>query len=368
MTSSIDRPIFEKKLTFLSIFLLISLLGILLISIAAYHASRELEVIYDMDNMSHTISTLIGENKISQIIRSGKQSEQNREQIFSNTSYRFFIFSNKKLNPLHHESLENNDFLKSTELESTRVNKHGGYYELDGEIFTWVKFKDTDSQNYLLVVHKYKHEDIRNLLHVYKNRMAVPIIFYLVLMVWLSLIFSNLLHKLRIQKDQMKHMALHDALTGLANRNLLDDRLRKLIQLSHRDKKQFAYSLIDIDGFKAINDKYGHVYGDELLRQVAKRLEDLLRESDTAARLGGDEFVVMLSGINEHTWHAAFERMLVLLTEPYTLYETTITIKISIGVSIYSDNGDDANTLMHNADQAMYTIKAEGGGIHVFEK
>lgn len=368
MTSSVDRTIFEKKLTFLSIFLLVSLFGILLISVSAYHASRELEVIHDMDNMSHTISTLIGEKNIRQIIRSGKQAEQSREQIFVNTAYRFFIFSNNQLQPLHHDLKGDNYFLNSIDLESTRVNEHGGYYKVEGNFYTWVKFENSDSQNYLLVVHKFTHQGVSNLLHVYKKRMLVPIIFYLLLMVWLSLIFSNLLHKLRTQKDQMKHMALHDALTGLANRNLLDDRLRKLIQVSHRDKKQFAYSLIDIDGFKGINDKYGHVYGDELLCQVAKRLEGLLRESDTAARLGGDEFVVMLSGINEHTWHAAFERMLVLLTEPYTLFEITITIKISIGVSIYSEHGDDADTLMRNADQAMYTIKAEGGGIHVYEK
>jgi diguanylate cyclase (GGDEF)-like protein len=122
-----------------------------------------------------------------------------------------------------------------------------------------------------------------------------------------------------------------------------------------------------MDEFKAINDNNGHRYGDELLRQVARRLESVLRDSDTAARLGGDEFTLILDDIDEHAWHAAFMRVQTALVEPYTLFDKTITMSISIGVAIYPVHGKDAETLLHNADEAMYTAKAEGGGMRIVE-
>ena len=186
-------------------------------------------------------------------------------------------------------------------------------------------------------------------------------------MVWVTFIFNHLIHTLKSHQEEMKHMALHDALTGLPNRNLMDDRLLKLIQSSHRDKKKFAFSLIDLDGFKAINDELGHAYGDEILKQTGKRLESVLREYDTAARLGGDEFIVLLNDIDEHAWHTAFSRILTALNEPYTLYDMKVSVGVSIGVSIYSVHGDDAETLLRNADHAMYSAKAEGGGVRMFE-
>ena len=365
MTRFVDSTIFDKKPMFLGIFLFISFLGVLLISISAYHASRELEVIHEVDNMSNIIHNFLGSKNIEQILADKSHQVKTKNLIFSNPQYRFYLFSNNRFQPLTNGTKEDMQFLSSVDLESSRINEHGGYHDANGDIRTWVKFTSIKSSNYLLVLHNFKKSDVNNMLHAYKKRMIVPVFFYFLLMVWASLIFNHLLHKLRHQKDQMKHMALHDALTGLANRNLLADRLNKLIQINHRDKSQFACSLIDIDEFKAINDKYGHVYGDELLRQVAKRLEGILRESDTAARLGGDEFVVLLTGIDEKSWHAAFERMLTLLVEPYILFETKIVINTSIGVSIYPSHGDDAIALLHNADQAMYSIKKQGGGISV---
>jgi len=187
------------------------------------------------------------------------------------------------------------------------------------------------------------------------------------LMVWVSLIFNHLMKKLKKQQAQLKRMALHDALTGLPNRSLMDDRLGSLIKVSKRENKKFALALFDIDAFKTINDNYGHAYGDELLRQVAKRLEGVLRESDTAARIGGDEFTIILNDIDETNWHDVFERILTTLVGPYTLLNTIVRVNVSMGVTIYSVHGKDVKSLLHQADKAMYKVKAAGGGMCIAE-
>lgn len=365
--NSKDSTIFDKKPKFLGIFLIVCLIGVVLISLASFHAARELEVIHEVNNMNRIIHSLLGSKKIEQILRDGYHPEQDKTNVFVESTYRFYIFSNNHFKTLPNGSKDDIRVLNTINLESTRINEHGGFYETNGNIFTWVKFQKKNNNNDLIVIHKFTSVGTIKLMQVYKKRMIIPIFFYFLLMTWTSLIFNHLLQKLQLQKDQMKHMALHDSLTGLPNRNLMDDRLLKLIQINQRDKKQFACSLIDIDGFKGINDNYGHAFGDELLRQVAKRLKGILRESDTAARLGGDEFVVLLSDINEHNWPIAFDRVHAALVEPYTLFDTKITIKSSVGISIYSLHGDDAETLLRNADHAMYAIKAKGGGIRMYE-
>jgi diguanylate cyclase (GGDEF)-like protein len=366
MPETLDTTIFDEKPRFLSIFLVTTLIGILFISLAVYRASRELEIIHEVDSMHRLIYSMLGEERIGLLIN-GNHSKWKESSI---SDHHFYILSDNQIQLLHTDVQDNTIPLRFTDIESTRVNQRGGYIEMDdGRILTWVNFKvnDNRNQNQLLVVHTFKSAGLDALSYVYKKRIIVPAFFYLWLMVWVSLIFNHLLKKVKSQQKQMRHMALHDALTGLPNRNLMEDRLLKLIKLGRRDNKKFALSLIDMDEFKAINDNNGHRYGDELLRQVARRLESVLRDSDTAARLGGDEFTLILDDIDEHAWHAAFMRVQTALVEPYTLFDKTITMSISIGVAIYPVHGKDAETLLHNADEAMYTAKAEGGGMRIVE-
>ncbi len=366
-TSSVDTAIFDKKPRFLGVFLVTSLIGVLLISIAVYRASRELEVIHEVDNMSRVIRSLLGEEAIDRMIRGERPFAQGEGNALRDADYRFFVVSDDRVHAVQTTPGDDARLLESLDLEATRVNERGGYFEADGAIRTWVKFPNEAGTKALLVVHRFSSAGIGALVHAYRQRMIIPVFFYLWLMVWVSLILNHLLRELSSQKDQMRQMALHDPLTGLPNRTLMQDRLAQLMQTSRRDRTRFAFAVIDLNGFKGINDRYGHLYGDELLRQAAKRIEGALRGSDTAARLGGDEFVVLLASADEAGWQAVFERIWNSLNAPYTLSDTEARLGASIGVAISPVHGEDADALLLRADWAMYAAKAKGGGINVFE-
>lgn len=161
--------------------------------------------------------------------------------------------------------------------------------------------------------------------------------------------------------DRLHHLAYHDALTDLPNRTLLWDRLCQAIELARRQGKQLALLFMDLDGFKHINDSLGHPVGDQLLRLVASRLASCARHSDTVSRQGGDEFVVLLPTIASPEDAMAFaKKTLKAFDAPYQLGEQDLHIAVSIGISIYPDDGEDAETLIRNADTAMYHAKEAG--------
>ena len=165
-------------------------------------------------------------------------------------------------------------------------------------------------------------------------------------------------------KVRLAHLAQHDALTDLPNRILLNDRLVQAIGLAHRKNKRLAVMFLDLDRFKYINDSLGHAVGDQLLQSVAARLTAAVRSTDTVCRQGGDEFVVLLADI-EHAEDAALsaQKILDALTTSHRIEHFELHVTVSIGISIYPDNGQDANTLVKNADTAMYQAK-EGGRNH----
>jgi diguanylate cyclase (GGDEF)-like protein/PAS domain S-box-containing protein len=160
---------------------------------------------------------------------------------------------------------------------------------------------------------------------------------------------------------QMVHSAEHDFLTGLPNRRRLNDRVGQAIALAPRHKKKVALLFLDLDGFKHINDSLGHPIGDKLLRSIGKRLLECVRGSDTVSRQGGDEFVVLLSEV-AHAEDAAItaRRMLLAVAEPHSIDQHELHVTASIGVSISPDDGQDAETLIKNADTAMYQAKQNG--------
>jgi two-component system NtrC family sensor kinase len=170
------------------------------------------------------------------------------------------------------------------------------------------------------------------------------------------------------EKDQHLHyLAHHDTLTGLPNRTLFQDRLRHAIGKAGRTQKNIALLLLDLDRFKNINDSLGHNVGDELLRQVAKRIKTCVRETDTVARFGGDEFVIIFEDI-EHIEKVAFlaQKLQQALTKATQIGENELYISSSIGISLYPEDGRDVEALLSSADVAMYRAKAKGRNTHAF--
>jgi len=164
-------------------------------------------------------------------------------------------------------------------------------------------------------------------------------------------------------EEELAYMATHDALTGLPNRWLFNDRLTLELARAHRQQQELAVMLLDLDDFKRVNDTLGHAVGDKLLQDVGKRLTRLVRKSDTIARMGGDEFMLLslLPGLREDEDAARIaQRILNAFQGPFAFDGHQIRITTSIGIAIYPGDGEDADALMKNADIAMYRAKQEG--------
>ena len=167
---------------------------------------------------------------------------------------------------------------------------------------------------------------------------------------------------LKYHENQLEQMAHFDLLTGLPNRRLLHDRMKQLVEQARRKGRILAVCYLDLDGFKYINDNYGHKAGDGLLVEAASRFINSVRAGDTVARLGGDEFVVLLADIEDETeCVSVLNRILTSLSNPYTVAGVTETgISVSAGVTLFPADNRDPDTLLRHADQAMYTAKRSG--------
>lgn len=161
--------------------------------------------------------------------------------------------------------------------------------------------------------------------------------------------------------ERLYHLAHYDSLCNLPNRLLFYDRLRQSLSRSKRTDQKLAVMFMDLDGFKNVNDEYGHSIGDELLQKVSERVVATLRESDTIARIGGDEFTLILTDIEniESVGNIAM-KILSTIQKDYSLHGNKFNISASIGISLSPDNGDDINLLVKQADIAMYRAKKEG--------
>ena len=163
-------------------------------------------------------------------------------------------------------------------------------------------------------------------------------------------------------EENLRHLSYHDMLTGLPNRILFSDRLKQAIAAAKRDKIHIlSMMFIDLDDFKEINDNFGHVTGDLALKEVASRIQDCLRESDTAARMGGDEFLVLLPAIESpDDAIIVAKKIRHALCQPIDLGNLGLTVTTSIGIAVYPEHGSEEETLLRNADAAMYHAKKSG--------
>ncbi len=169
------------------------------------------------------------------------------------------------------------------------------------------------------------------------------------------------------QTAALEYQALHDALTELPNRTLLSDRIRQSILMAQRNHHPFALMLMDLDRFKDINDTLGHQYGDLVLQQIAARVRDVLRESDTIARLGGDEFAVLLPKTELEQAKHIVNKLLQTIEEPVIVNEQVLHVGASVGITLYPQHGEDEITLMQRADVAMYVAKRNHLGFAVYD-
>ena len=178
----------------------------------------------------------------------------------------------------------------------------------------------------------------------------------------------------RIEKDREHawYWATRDSLTGLPSRALFEDRLLLTVKLAERASRRVAVAYLDLDGFKQLNDHYGHAAGDELLVRIARRLQQALRETDTVARFGGDEFALLLEDLDPVV-AAEFlrERVHRSVCAPMELDATfngapvVIRPRVSIGVALFPDHARSADQLLKLADQSMYAAKRAGGGVQL---
>ncbi len=183
----------------------------------------------------------------------------------------------------------------------------------------------------------------------------------------LSLFYIKLIKQLHIlnqklsqELEKTKHASLHDPLTGLPNRSFFTTYLQKILSSSKRNKIFFAVAYIDLNSFKPVNDTYGHDYGDKLLQEVSNRIQTTLRESDFVARLGGDEFgIVLVTPDDIEGSMKCLNRLSLIISEPYTIFDKKITISDSIGLATYPYDGITETQLLKQADKNMYQNKTK---------
>ncbi|HEV8687621.1 MAG TPA: EAL domain-containing protein [Gaiellaceae bacterium] len=202
------------------------------------------------------------------------------------------------------------------------------------------------------------------------TRMMALLLFGALALLYASLfrLVAGASRRLRRQAEDSRHQALHDALTGLPNRELFRDRVEQSIRDARRGNVGSAVLLMDLDRFKEVNDTLGHHCGDRLLVELAERLRDALRESDTLARLGGDEFAILLPNLPApDAVVGAVERVTVALEQPFVLEGLPVAVEASIGIARYPDHGTDVDILLQRADVAMYVAKESHATYAVYD-
>ncbi|HUF19366.1 MAG TPA: diguanylate cyclase [Burkholderiales bacterium] len=236
---------------------------------------------------------------------------------------------------------------------------------MDGfQVMDTLKGIEQRAQGYLpvLVITAYPDHKLRALQSGARDFISKPFDVYEVLMRVRNLLEVRLLHESERNNNRMlEALALHDPLTGLANRRLLGDRILTALAQVRRSKGCMAVMYLDLDGFKQVNDTLGHGAGDMLLKIIAARLKQTVREEDTVSRLGGDEFVIALPHIRSAGDAARMARKIIdAVSQPCEIEGKTVSTTASVGVGIYPAHGEDVETLMQSADRALYAAKRAG--------
>src|SRR5262245_6763809 len=167
-------------------------------------------------------------------------------------------------------------------------------------------------------------------------------------------------------EERIRHLAYYDALTGLANRTLFQNRLEQAVANGARSRNPLSVLIMDLDGFKEINDTLGHLMGDGVLREIGRRLQARLRDSDTVARLGGDEFAAMLPNVGRAGAELAGRKLLSVVQEPLAIEGLNLDVRGSVGIALFPEHGTESEVLIQRADVAMYVAKENRSGCEVY--
>lgn len=245
--------------------------------------------------------------------------------------------------------------LKKTKKISLPPSAIYGHLNINKDDYHWFS-KKSDNNQYRITLLKKKTDISQH--SVLGIRLITTSLIIIWIAVWLALFLSKIIgRQLKEKSDALKHQATHDELTGLANRNLLFDRIEQARLTSKRNKTPFALFIMDLDNFKEINDALGHHFGDLMLKKISRIIRKSLRENDSVARLGGDEFAILLPNTDEDGAIVCAQKILNTLAMPFSVRDTRIESSTSIGIVLYPQDGDDSETLLQRADIAMYQAK-----------
>ncbi len=348
------------KAKLISLYVGITFLGIILTLVAIYNASRE-QLYLDHINNTHSLF----QDQLGKLDLLSNTSNQVAEKLSSNAyqvlSMRHLGSQNINFNECTVQLTENN-------LEESRLNSIGGIFELSDCIVSWLILDSKNTEGSWLVLHQFDlDQQSSSIISAYTNRLVVPLVFFGWMAVWGSLMLGNLINRLRLQKEAVEEMALHDMLTGLPNRKYFSETIHQLLDATEDKRQPFTLAMVDLNKFKSVNDELGHSYGDQLLKQVAKRFKQGIGEHDMVARLGGDEFILLLMGADRNANLDMLEEIYSSVIAAYKVLDKNVIIGASIGVSYYPDHDGSYSDLLHKADVAMYRAKGSGGGIKVFD-
>ncbi|HEY9050213.1 MAG TPA: GGDEF domain-containing protein, partial [Gammaproteobacteria bacterium] len=319
------------KTRLISLYVGTTTLGIILTLLAIYNASRE-QLILDHINNTHAIFS----DRLKQIDSPPVTLEQLTSDL---TSQKYIAIPLIQINKDPITVGDCTIHLSTSILGQNQMNDIGGMLTTDTCSFAWTTITRESANDALMILSLFDDSKIESILDAYTNRLIVPLIFFVWMAVWGSLMLGNLVKRLQLQKDEVEHIALHDALTGLPNRKYFSEKMDELINYSKRINSPFAIAVIDLNKFKNVNDEKGHRYGDFLLKQVAQRFKDSIRDYDVIARIGGDEFVLLLLGTDLESSLVMLERIYQNIIQDYMLIDTTVSIGASIGVSFFPDHG-----------------------------
>jgi len=247
--------------------------------------------------------------------------------------------------------------LKNTDKTHDTPTANHGSLEIDSQDYHWISFQLANSTQQLTLLQVNSTENHQTDFRLGMRLLSTSIII-IWLAVWLALLLSAIIsRRLKEKNDAIKYQALHDGLTGLANRNLLFERLEQAKLTSNRNKSSFALLIMDLDNFKEINDALGHHFGDMILKKIGLAIQLSLRKSDSIARIGGDEFAVLLLDTNQEEAITCAKNILKNLRTSFNVKDIRIENSASIGIAFYPQDGSDSEVLLQRADIAMYQAK-----------